>query len=216
MSDYPQRVTDSLNERKRLNRLRRKKENLRFWQEFGIIPPWLKVTVAILYLIALSFAIPANLAQRNNPNGNDMFPPELRDHAFAASLAFGGVITAASLILAIFIFLVAYVNRDAARRGMNSALWTLLVLIPAPGWTVIGFILYFLMREPLPYSCPQCQTTVGARFNFCPNCKCNLHPACPTCQQEVSESDKFCPKCGTDLAGSASAHLGRPEAASQA
>ena len=40
MTDYPQKVSDSFNERLRLIRLRRKKENLRFWQEFRIIPRW--------------------------------------------------------------------------------------------------------------------------------------------------------------------------------
>jgi predicted amidophosphoribosyltransferase len=56
-----------------------------------------------------------------------------------------------------------------------------------------------LMREPLPYPCPQCGTPVGARFNFCPNCKCNLHPTCGQCKNEVAELDKFCPYCGNDL-----------------
>jgi hypothetical protein len=206
MSDYPQKMTDSFNERKRLNRLRRKKENLRFWQEFGIIPRWLKVLLAIKYVLAMVIAISVNLAQSHNPNGNDMFPPELRDSPLLASLALGGIVTAVSLILATLIFMVAYVNRDAARRGMNSALWTLLVLVLSPGWLIIGFVVYFLMREPLPYPCPQCQTTVGARFNFCPSCKCNLHPACAACKHEVLESDKFCPNCGNDLTAPALAN----------
>src|SRR6266481_980123 len=63
----------------------------------------------------------------------------------------------------------------------------------------IGFILYFQVREPLPFSCPRCSTMVGARFNFCPNCKCNLHPSCPNCKREVAETDKFCPYCAQDL-----------------
>jgi hypothetical protein len=41
---------------------------------------------------------------------------------------------------------------------------------------------------------------VGARFNYCPNCKCNLHPSCPQCKREVVENDKYCPYCGQDLA----------------
>jgi len=95
--------------------------------------------------------------------------------------------------------MVGYVNQDAKRRGMNSTLWTFLVLVLMPGYFILGFIIYFLMREPLPYDCPQCGTTVGARFNFCPNCKCNLHPSCPSCKREVAEADKFCAYCGTDL-----------------
>jgi hypothetical protein len=204
MSAYQQRVTDSFNERKRLIRLRRKKENLRFWEEFGIIPRWLVVLVAVLYVLALVGAITVNLAERYNPDGNQMFPPELRDNPALASLAVAGIVTTASLCIAILVFLIAYVNRDAARRGMNSGLWTLLVLILTPNTLILGPVIYFLMREPLPYPCPACGTTVGARFNYCPNCKCNLYPACPQCKREVAESDKFCPCCGNDLKTAAS------------
>jgi ABC-type Fe3+ transport system permease subunit len=199
MSDYQQRVTGSFNERKRLLRLRRKKENLHFWEEFRLVPTWLKVLVALLYVVAMVIAITVNLAQAHNPNGNDMFPPDLRNDPVLASLALAGIVTAMSLFMAVFIFMIAYVNRDAKRRGMNYVLWTLLVLILSPGWLIIGFITYFLMREPMPYPCPQCANTVGARFNFCPNCKCNLQPSCPQCKREIAETDKFCPYCGNDL-----------------
>jgi len=199
MSDYQQRIAESFQERKRLNQLRRRKEKLRFWDEFQIIPRWLVVLVVVLYVIALVIAVSVNLAQRHNPDGNYMFPPELRDNPALASLALAGLVTATSLTLAILIFLIAYVNRDAKRRGMNSALWTILVIILLPAWGFIGFVIYFLMREPLPYPCPQCGTSVSARYNFCPNCKCNLHPSCPQCKREVGEMDKFCPHCGNDL-----------------
>src|SRR5713226_6071411 len=205
MTDYQQKVSDSFNERMRLIRLRRKKENLRFWDEFRIIPRWLMVLVALLYVIALVIAILVILAAWHNPYGNDMFPPELRYSPALASLALAGIVTAVSLILAGLIFMVAYVNRDSKRRGMNSALWTLLVLILSPGWLIFGFVIYFLMREPLPYPCPQCGKSVGARFNFCPNCKCNLHPSCPQCKREIAETDKFCPYCGNDLKTAVSA-----------
>jgi ABC-type Fe3+ transport system permease subunit len=199
MSDYQQRIAESFQERKRLNQLRRRKEKLRFWDEFQIIPRWLVVVVVVLYVMALVIAVSVNLAQRHNPDGNYMFPPELRDNPALASLALAGLVTATSLTLAILIFLIAYVNRDAKRRGMNSALWTILVIILLPAWGFIGFVIYFLMREPLPYPCPQCGTSVSARYNFCPNCKCNLHPSCPQCKREVGEMDKFCPHCGNDL-----------------
>src|SRR5260370_30672673 len=91
MSDYSQRVTGSLNERMRLIRLRRKKENLRFWEEFRIIPRWLVVLVAVLYVTALVIAITVNLAASRNPYGNDMFPPELRGDPVLASLSLAGI-----------------------------------------------------------------------------------------------------------------------------
>ena len=197
MSDYQQRVTDSFNERRRLIRLRRRKENLRFWQEFGIIPRWLIILVIVLFLAAQAIAFLVNMSAPQR--GDQIFPPELRDNPTLASLALAGIVTAASLCMAVMIFMIAYVNHDASRRGMSAALWTILVLILLPAWGFIGFVIYFLMREPLPYPCPQCGNTVGARFNFCPNCKCNLHPSCPQCKREIAESDKFCPYCGNDL-----------------
>jgi quinol-cytochrome oxidoreductase complex cytochrome b subunit len=207
MSDYQQKIAESFSERKRLNQLRKRKENLRFWSELRIIPRWVFVLVALLYAIALGIAIPVNLAQRHNPYGNDMFPPELRDNPVLASFAFAGMITLVSVFMASLIFMIAYVNRDASRRGMNSALWTILVIIFVPTWGLIGLIIYLLMREPLPYPCPECATTVTARFNFCPNCKCNLHPSCPQCKREVGELDKFCPSCGNDLKAAGDASL---------
>ena len=200
MSDYQQKISESFNERKRLNQLRRRKEKLQFWNEFRIIPRWVIGLVVVLYVIALGIAITVNMAQQNNPNGNEMFPPELRDNPALAQVALVGLVTLVSLFFASFIFMLAYVNRDASRRGMNSALWTILVLIFMPTWGLIGLVIYLLMREPLPYPCPECAATVNARFNFCPNCKCNLHPSCPHCKREVGELDKFCPHCGNDLA----------------
>jgi len=140
----------------------------------------------------------------------EIFPPELRDHPALASLAMAGIITGVSLVFAVLIFLVGYVNRDAKRRGMNSALWTFLVIVLWPAYFAIGFIIYFLMRQPLPYNCPKCAATVAARYNFCPNCKYNLHPSCPQCKQEVVESDKYCPYCAQELKTSAPAETAAP------
>jgi hypothetical protein len=161
------------------------------------VPRWVIWTVVVLFLIAQvigQIALHVQLA-----NHEQVFSPELDADPGAAGAALFGIITGASLVVAIMIFMVAYVNQDAKRRGMHSGLWTFLVLVLMPGYFVLGFIIYLLMREPLPYNCPQCGTTVGARFNFCPNCKCNLHPACPSCKREVAETDKYCPYCGTDL-----------------
>jgi predicted amidophosphoribosyltransferase len=76
-------------------------------------------------------------------------------------------------------------------------LWTLLAIFVPYG---IGLIIYFLMREPLPYNCPGCGATVNARFNFCPDCKYNLRPSCPQCKREVRLQDHYCPYCAQELA----------------
>ena len=197
MSDYQQKVSGSFNERMRLIRLRRKKENLHFWSEFKLVPAWLRWTVALLFVVAQAAALLVNL--HGLPSHDDIFPPDLKYNPVLASLALAGIVTMVSVCMASIIFLIAYVNRDAKRRDMNTALWTLLVILLLPAWGFIGFVIYFLMREPLPYDCPQCGKSVGARFNFCPNCKCNLNPSCPNCKREVVETDKFCPYCAYEL-----------------
>jgi len=197
MIEDPQGVKSSFSEKMRLIRFRRKKENLRFWQEFKLVPRWLIWMVVVLFLIAQ--IIGQMVLHHQLANHQEVFGAELDSDPGAAGAALFAIITGVSLVFAVMIFMVGYVNKDAKRRGMHSALWTFLVLVLMPGYLVLGFIIYLLMREPLPYNCPQCGTTVGARFNFCPNCKCNLHPACPQCKREVAETDKFCPYCGQDL-----------------
>jgi hypothetical protein len=197
MAEEPQGIKGSFNEKMRLIRFRRKKENLRFWNEFKLIPRWLIWTVVALFVLAQCIAQLVLFVQI--ANHQQVFAPDLQDKPAAASLALFGIVTGVSLVFAVIIFLVGYVNRDAKRRGMHSGLWTFLVLVLMPGYLILGFIIYLLMREPLPYNCPQCGATVGARFNFCPNCKCNLHPSCPQCKREVGETDKYCAYCGYDL-----------------
>jgi RNA polymerase subunit RPABC4/transcription elongation factor Spt4 len=100
-------------------------------------------------------------------------------------------------LLGFFMLLIGYVNRDAKRRGMNVALWTILVIfIP----NAIGFIIYFLVRHPLMIACPQCRTMANPSFNYCPKCKFNLHPSCPQCHRAVRLGDTYCPYCAHELA----------------
>ena len=188
-----QSIGDSWNERMRMIRLRRKKEAFRFSEEFRIVPRWLKVLCVVLYLLAVAIAM---LVAINLPDARFT---DLRDDAALATLAAVGTVTGIGLFLSAFILMLGYVNRDAKRRGMNSVLWTLLVLVLSPGYVGIGFIIYFLIREPLPYPCPRCSQPVGPRFNFCPNCKCDLHPSCPNCKHEIAETDKYCPYCAYEL-----------------
>src|SRR5258707_1880899 len=53
---------------------------------------------------------------------------------FRSGAALFGIITGVSLVFAVMIFMVGYVNKDAKRRGMHSALWTFLVLVLMPGY----------------------------------------------------------------------------------
>jgi RNA polymerase subunit RPABC4/transcription elongation factor Spt4 len=111
----------------------------------------------------------------------------------------------AGSILFFFVLLVGYVNRDAKRRGMNSTVWTILVLIIPNG---IGFIIYFVVRQPVRGACPQCGATMNPAFNYCPRCKCLLHPVCPQCHRAIEVGAAFCPYCSAELKVPAERHGG--------
>jgi RNA polymerase subunit RPABC4/transcription elongation factor Spt4 len=107
------------------------------------------------------------------------------------ALAYG-----ATLFAAAYVLLIVYVYGDAKRRGMRYIMWTLLaIFIP----DAIGIILYFILRGPLPISCPSCARSVKASFAFCPFCSASLQPTCPQCGFAVDRAWANCPKCGTKL-----------------
>lgn len=193
MNTPGQNAASAWNERMRMIRLRRKKERPRFTDEIRIIPKWLVGLCISLYLIAILVAIAIIIL---NPEAR---PYDLRGNVAGSILAVCGLITAISFVFSCFLFMLGYVYRDARRRDMNAPLWTLLVFILSPSSLFIGLIIYLLVREPLPYPCPRCAKPVGPRFNFCPNCKCDLHPSCPNCKREIAETDTFCPYCATEL-----------------
>ncbi|HXY52330.1 MAG TPA: zinc ribbon domain-containing protein [Terriglobales bacterium] len=108
-----------------------------------------------------------------------------------------------------YFLLLGYVNRDAKRRGMSPILWTCVaVLIP----NALGFLLYFVLRQPLRRACPQCGSAVQTEFNFCPRCNYKLSPSCPQCQRIVGVGDVYCPFCGTSLRTHPAAPVSNPAA----
>jgi hypothetical protein len=177
MTEQKNQLTESV----RLIRWRMAHERFRFADEFQIIPRWLKGLAIALFVVG---QVVAQLVH--------FFEPGQAPLVLAM-----GVAAATTLGAGLFLLFFGYINRDAKRRGMNSTLWTLLaILVPY----LIGVIIYFLVREPLLYSCPECRASVSARFNFCPNCKLNLRPSCPQCKREVRSEDKYCPYCAEELA----------------
>jgi RNA polymerase subunit RPABC4/transcription elongation factor Spt4 len=151
-----------------------------FLDEIRIIPYW-----------AYVFAVIGFLCMQAVFNG--ILPME-RNAPPAIVCFFLGLLV--GCVVACYILLIGYVNRDAARRGMSRLLWTLLVIfIP----NALGFILYFLLRQPMTQPCPQCQSPVQATFNYCPTCHTKLHPHCAQCQRMVQLTDTFCPYCGYKL-----------------
>jgi hypothetical protein len=96
----------------------------------------------------------------------------------------------------ISVLLSGYIYIDARRRGMRNITWTLLAFFVYGG---IGFILYFVLREPLLVQCPKCDATGRSGFIFCPQCGTELAASCPVCKRAVEPDWKRCVYCGIKL-----------------
>jgi hypothetical protein len=173
------------------SRFRMDKEHPRFSQEIRLIPRRLVLLIGVAYLAAM---VVAQIVMHYQGPAWSALNDDMN------RLALAGAVTISGMVIASLVFLIGYVNRDAKRRGMNSGLWTLLVIVLLPAYLATGFIIYFLLREPLPYNCPHCGALVNARFNYCPACQFNLRPSCSQCRREVRLSDRYCPHCASELA----------------
>ena len=102
-----------------------------------------------------------------------------------------------AFLIGIPILVGVYVFRDARRRGMNAALWTLIaVLVPM----LAGFIIYLLVRGSYPdLKCPQCGAPVRETYVSCPQCGARLKASCPNCSAPVEPDWKVCPRCASPL-----------------
>lgn len=148
--------------------------------EIKIIPEWAWVVAAIVFA-GVQIAFDAGMA-------HDAKAPALWIRALLGVVAgvFGGG----------YLLFIVYINRDAKRRGMSAAMWTLLaILVP----NALGIVLYFVLRQPLQKACPQCGNAVQMSFSFCPKCSYKLAPSCPQCQHSVGMDDVYCPYCGAAL-----------------
>jgi hypothetical protein len=112
---------------------------------------------------------------------------------FMAALPLTAVIL---LVLAGLVGAIGYVYGDSKRRGMNPTLWTLVVIF-VPNF--IGFIVYFLVREPIKGNCTGCGRSVSTTAAFCPHCGHALKRHCPECKIQLDEDHQFCPGCGKSV-----------------
>src|SRR3954465_10746203 len=104
-----------------------------------------------------------------------------------------GVIT--GLFIAFYMLMIGYVMRDARRRGMNPVVWLLIMV--SLFMTGVGFIIYFLLRQPIVMRCPHCSGAIQSGNNFCPRCQFQLNPTCGHCQRAVHLGDAYCAHCGS-------------------
>ncbi|MGB7623392.1 MAG: zinc ribbon domain-containing protein [Terriglobia bacterium] len=100
------------------------------------------------------------------------------------------------IIISAWILLIFYVNADSGRRRMSRLMWTLVVIFVPYG---IGFIVYYVVRRPIPQPCPNCGQVIQPDFLFCPACRHELKERCPGCQRNVETGWANCAFCGTKL-----------------
>ncbi len=152
-------------------------ERVQISEELRIIPG-LAIAIAIAAFACVQVLFQTVVAHGHNPP-----PPVAR--------VFLGIL--AGTVLGVYVLAIGYVNRDARRRGMSAAIWTLVVIFVP---NAIGFIIYFVTRHPLLMTCPNCHATVSGGINFCPKCSYSFRPACPQCKHALGAGDAFCANCG--------------------
>lgn len=108
------------------------------------------------------------------------------------------------VILVLWALVAVYVWRDAGRRGMNRALWTIVVLLTP---YFVGLIIYLIARSGrTDYQCSQCGKPVELSFDRCPYCGTRLRGSCSGCGREIEPDWKVCPYCGHTLSADPTVH----------
>lgn len=100
------------------------------------------------------------------------------------------------IFLFCYVLLIGYINGDARRRRMRHVMWTLLaIFVP----NLIGVLLYFLLRDPLPAPCPACGKIADGNLAFCPHCGAGLALSCPQCRRVIEAGWDNCAYCGAKV-----------------
>jgi hypothetical protein len=101
------------------------------------------------------------------------FLPSIHHRHFcagAATLAVMGCTAAGmflSCLIATWLLCIGYVYSDAGRRAMHPVLWVLVaIFVPH----LLGFLLYFVLRQPIASTCPYCGQTISIHQRFCSWC----------------------------------------------
>ena len=162
-----------------------KRRGTRFGKELRVIPLTARIIALAVYVglvIVLHFVISSD----RGPHGMVTWP-------LAAQFAFNFLIPVIPLVT---IFFYGYIYGDAKRRGMHYVIWTLLaIFVPY----LIGVLLYFVLRDPVPSECPACHNFVLAKFTFCPYCGASVRPSCPQCGKTLEPGWVNCGYCGTKV-----------------
>lgn len=162
----------------------------RFSEEFRIIPTPMKVIAAVVPVLAVAIILVfAFLAAGSYASGAGARVGIASVILLVAPILF-------SVLVVTWVLLVGYVYADAGRRGMSRLAWILIVIFVP---NALGFILYFVLRHPIPSQCPGCGHPLEGEVAYCPKCGRQTGDACPNCKHPVGLGDAFCSACGHSL-----------------
>ena len=162
-----------------------KRRGTSYGKELRVIPLTARI-IALAFYVGLVILIHFLILRDTSPGGTATWP-------LAGQLAFNLLIPVMPLIAILFY---GYIYGDAKRRGMRYAIWTVLaIFVPY----LIGVLLYFVLRDPIPSECPACHNLVLAKFTFCPYCGASVRPACPQCGKNIEPGWVNCGYCGAKV-----------------
>jgi hypothetical protein len=85
--------------------------------------------------------------------------------------AYGSAALVFGIVVASWLLCLGFVFADARRRAMRPVPWVLVAgLFPH----LLGFLLYFVLRQPIASTCTQCGKTVPLHQPFCSWCGASL------------------------------------------
>jgi hypothetical protein len=136
---------------------------MKFDQFLGVVPKavriWAVVLVGCALLLALAMGIWTAVQSIDLST------------TIGTMVIYGIAALVVGAILAVWLLCLGFVFGDARRRGMPPVLWVLLAaLVP----NLLGFLFYFVMRQPIAAICAHCGGTIANHPRFCPWCGVSL------------------------------------------
>ena len=135
---------------------------MKLQQSFQLVPRPVRVGAAAIFFSAVPIGLLVGYRMRNANNAFHTMP--------LTGLAALGV----GAVVAFWLLAVGFVYADARRRNMRPVPWAL-VVICFPH--LLGFLFYFVMRQPIASFCSHCGGVVSGGQRFCPTCGQMQSPA---------------------------------------
>lgn len=153
----------------------------------GIVLIVLLAVGFLKFLVAVPFGIIGGIFHGDHVNWSHR-----GDLWFWPMAGFGGLL--ALLYLAVAIWILVWVYKDAQSRGMNGALWAILVFF----LHLIGLVVFLLVRSGYPVRKPESAQAAPAAPTPPPAPTAPAPPAAPPAQP-APPSPPDCAKCGQPL-----------------